>query len=293
MRFNCNKESGSFRCCSFSEFPWLTELNLINLNIQEIPDDIHHMQVLEKLDLSGNNFSGLPSSMMLLSKLKHVTLCNCRKLEALPKLYQLEALTVSDCINLRTLVSLPQAEQNHGSYSLLELRLDNCKSVESLSDELSHFTKLTYLDISRHDFITVPTSINDLPSLVTLCLNYCRKLKSLTELPLSVKYIYAHGCKSLEIFSFSIDHSVQHLDLSPCFHWDQGYNQISRFPVGGHCEEVPVCACFQKSEILGTYNQGTRSLGSLSTKRFNFKTLAYIVCMGMFIFCRRQTIATK
>lgn len=251
------------------------------------------MQVLEKLDLSGNNFSGLPSSMMLLSKLKHVTLCNCRKLEALPKLYQLEALTVSDCINLRTLVSLPQAEQNHGSYSLLELRLDNCKSVESLSDELSHFTKLTYLDISRHDFITVPTSINDLPSLVTLCLNYCRKLKSLTELPLSVKYIYAHGCKSLEIFSFSIDHSVQHLDLSPCFHWDQGYNQISRFPVGGHCEEVPVCACFQKSEILGTYNQGTRSLGSLSTKRFNFKTLAYIVCMGMFIFCRRQTIATK
>ncbi|KAL0877004.1 hypothetical protein Bca101_026709 [Brassica carinata] len=196
VRFNCNKESGSFKCCSFSDFPWLTELNLINLNIQAIPDDIHHMQVLEKLDLSGNDFSGLPASMMLLSKLKHVMLCNCRMLETLPELYQLEALTLSDCTNLRTLVNLPQAEQNHGRYSLLELRVDNCKCIESLSDELSHFTKLTYLDISRHDFLTVPTSINDLSSLVTLCLNYCNKLKSLTELPMSLN-IYMHMAASL------------------------------------------------------------------------------------------------
>uniref|UniRef100_A0A1J3HSB3 Putative disease resistance protein n=1 Tax=Noccaea caerulescens TaxID=107243 RepID=A0A1J3HSB3_NOCCA len=292
VRFNYNnKENGSFKCCGFLDFPWLTELNLINLNIEKIPDDIHHMRVLEKLDLSGNGFSSLPSSMMLLSKLKHVTLCNCRMLEALPELYQLERLALSDCTNLRKLTNLPQAEQDQGSYSLLELLLDNCNSVESLSDELSHFTKLTYLDISRHDFETVPTSIMDLSSLVTLCLNYCKQLKSLTELPLSVKYLYAHGCKSLEKFSFSIDHSVRHLDLSPCFHWNQAYSQITRFPVGRHCEEVSVCACFQKS------NQGTRrSLRSIPMRRFDFKTLklmALAVCTGVLISCRQRATATK
>ncbi|CAA7018246.1 unnamed protein product [Microthlaspi erraticum] len=292
VRFNySNKENGSFKCCSFLDFPWLTELNLINLNIGEIPEDIHQMRVLEKLDLSGNDFSSLPSSMKLLSKLKHVTLCNCRSLEALPELYQLETLALSDCTNLRRLVNLPQAEQDQASYSLVELLLDNCSSVESLSDELSHFTKLTYLDISRHGFETVPTSIMDLSSLVTLCLNYCKKLKSLTELPLSVKYLYAHGCKSLEKFSFSIDRSVHHLDLSPCFHWNQAYSQFTRFPVGRHCEEVPVCACFQKS------NQGTRrSLRSIPMRRFDFnalKLMALAVCTGVFISCRQRAIATK
>ncbi|CAH2071205.1 unnamed protein product, partial [Thlaspi arvense] len=296
VRFNCNIESGSFKCGSFSDFPWLTELNLINLSIEEIPDDIHHMRVLEKLDLSGNDFSGLPTSIVLLSKLKHLTLCNCRMLETLPQLYQLETLTLSDCTNLRTLVNLPQAEQDQGSYSLRELRLDNCSSVESLSDELSHFTKLTYLDISRHGFKTVPTSIKDLSSLVTLCLNYCKNLKSLTELPLSIKNLYAHGCKSLETFSFSVNHSVRHLDLSPCFHWNQAFSQITRFPAGTHCEEVPLCGCFQKSKTQGAYNQETRSVKSVPMECFNFKTLkvmAFAVCTGVFIYCRRRATATK
>lgn len=87
MRSNCNKKSGPFECISFSYFPWVAELNLINLYIEKIPDDIHNMQMLEKLDLSGNDFEDLPPSMIQLSKLKHVTMCNCRRLKALPELF--------------------------------------------------------------------------------------------------------------------------------------------------------------------------------------------------------------
>ena len=238
VQVNCSEQRDPFKCYSFSYFPWLMELNLINLNIEEIPDDIHHMQVLEKLNLSGNFFRGLPSSMTHLTKLKHVRLCNCRRLEALPQLYQLETLTLSDCTNLHTLVSISHAEQDHGRYNLLELRLDNCKHVETLSDQLRFLTKLTYLDISRHDFETVPTSIKDLSSLITLCLNYCKKLKSLSELPLSIKHLYSHGCMSLETFSLSIDHSVDDLDLSTCFQPNQFLSQFTRFPSGRRSEEV-------------------------------------------------------
>ncbi|KAL0699621.1 hypothetical protein Bca4012_055743 [Brassica carinata] len=287
VQFNCSEQMDPFKCYSFSDFPWLMELNIINLNIEEIPDDIHHMQVLEKLNLSGNFFRVLPSSMIHLTKLKHVRLCNCRKLEALPQLYQLETLTLSDCTNLHTLVSLSHAEQDHRRYSLLELRLDNCKNVESLSDQLSLFTKLTYLDISRHDFETVPTSIKDLSSLITLCLNYCKKLKSLSELPLSLKHLYSHGCNSLETFSLSVDHSVDDLDLSPYFQGKQSSSQFTRFPSGRRSEEV--CTCIQKPKILNTLDQERRSVRTIYTNRFSSETLklmAFTLCLSILLLCK-------
>ncbi|KAJ4899160.1 Disease resistance protein (NBS-LRR class) family [Raphanus sativus] len=140
VQYNYSEQRDHFKCYSFSYFPWLMELSLININIEEIPDDIHHMRNLEKLNLSGNYFRGLPPSMIHLTKLKHLRLCNCRRLEALPKIYQLETLTLSDCTNLHTLVSLPHAEKDQVGYSLLELRLDNCRNVESLSDQLGFFS---------------------------------------------------------------------------------------------------------------------------------------------------------
>ncbi|KAF3573815.1 hypothetical protein F2Q69_00060998 [Brassica cretica] len=139
------------------------ELNLINLNIKKIPDDIDQMHVLEKLDLSGNLFEKLPTTMSHLTKLKHLTLSNCRSLEGLPELSQVESLTLSDCTNLRTLVKKHQGT----TYSLLELWLDNCKKIESLPNELKHFTKLTCLDLSRHDFKTISSKlVGELTSLI-------------------------------------------------------------------------------------------------------------------------------
>ncbi|WZZ18777.1 hypothetical protein YC2023_111866 [Brassica napus] len=67
-----------------------------------------------------------------------------------------------------------------------------------LSDQLSHLTKLTNLDLSGHDFDKLPSSIRDLTALVTLCLNNCKKLRSVEKLPLSLQFLDAHGCDSLE-----------------------------------------------------------------------------------------------
>ncbi|VVB09334.1 unnamed protein product [Arabis nemorensis] len=157
-----------------------------------LPKEIGHLEFLEKLDLSGNDFNYLPADTSSLSRLKTLRLRNCRKLKELPELAQVQSITLFNC---RSLVKLSNASRDPGRYCLLELCLDNCKNVKSLSDQLSHFTKLTYLDITNHDFETLPSSIRGLTSLVTLCLNNCKKLILVEE---GLQFLYAHGCDSLE-----------------------------------------------------------------------------------------------
>ncbi|VVA91669.1 unnamed protein product [Arabis nemorensis] len=204
MRFSHKENGESFSFGSFPDFPDLKELKLVNLNIRKIPSGICHLEFLEKLDLSGNDFENLPEAINSLSRLKTLWLRNCFKLEELPKLTQVKTLILTNCWNLRSLVKLSDISQDQGKYCLLELCLENCNNVESLSDQLSHFNKLTYLDLSSHDFETLPSSIRDLTSLVTLCLNNCKKLKSVEKLPLSLQFLNAHGCDSLE--ADSVEH---------------------------------------------------------------------------------------
>lgn len=197
VRFSHKINGESFSFDSFPDFPDLKELTLVNLNIRKIPSGICHLKFLEKLDLSGNDFENLPEAMNSLSRLKTLWLRNCCRLQELPELPQVQTLTLSNCRNLRSLVKLSDAS-HLGRYCLLELCLENCNSVKPLSDQLKNLAKLTYLDLSSHDFEKLPSSIRDLTSLVTLCLNNCKKLESLEELPLSLQFLDADGCDSLD-----------------------------------------------------------------------------------------------
>ncbi|CAH2066983.1 unnamed protein product [Thlaspi arvense] len=237
-RFSYTEDGSPFRCISFSGFPCLAELSLINLNIKKIPDDIGLLHSLEKLDLSGNDFRSLPTSMKNLSNLKYLRLSHCINLEAFPELNELQTLKLSGCSNLKSLLELSHAVQDVGRYILLQLELENCKNVQPLSDELSHFTNLIYLDLSGHDFEAIPESITELLFLGTLCVNNCKKLKSVEELPRSLEHLYAHGCDSLENVAISSNHSIKHLDLSHCFNLQQDEYLITRFLNGGYSQEV-------------------------------------------------------
>lgn len=229
-RFSYTEDGAPFSCISFSGFPCLAELNLINLNIQKIPEDISLLQSLEKLDLSGNDFRNLPTSMKNLSKLKHARLSNCTKLEALPELTELHTLKLSGCSSLQSLPQLPP-----GASCLLELELDNCHNFQTFSHQLAHLTTLTYLDLSSNNFETIPESITNLPSLGTLCLNNCKKLNSVESLPPSLEHLYAHGCDSLENVAFPPNHSTKHIDLSHCFSEEL---QCRRISIINHREQV-------------------------------------------------------
>ncbi|XP_023635160.1 disease resistance-like protein DSC2 isoform X2 [Capsella rubella] len=231
-RFSYRENSRPVTFQSFPHIPGLEDLKLVNLNIQKLSDAIGHFEFLEKLDFSGNDFESLPEDMNRLSRLKTLCLRNCSKLKELPELTQVQSLTLSNCRSLRSLVKRYDASQDPGIYCLLELCLDNCKNVKSLSDQLSHFPKLTFLDLSSHDFKTLPSSIRDLTSLVTICLNNCKKLKSLEELPLSLQFLDTEGCDSLD--ADALEHFKGRLN-----------------------KEVPSrpdIACFQETEML-SYEQ--------------------------------------
>ena len=60
------------------------------------------------------------------------------------------------------------------------------------------FSSLKYLTLSRNSFVTLPASISQLSKLEALDLCLCSNLQSLPELPLTVRYINAQECSSLE-----------------------------------------------------------------------------------------------
>ncbi|KAJ0232056.1 ADP-ribosyl cyclase/cyclic ADP-ribose hydrolase [Hirschfeldia incana] len=250
IRFNYKSDGESFLCHSLYMFPCLKELNLINLNIQVIPDDVSALQLLEKLDWTGNDFESLPETMNQLPRLKHVSLCNCTRLKALPELVELESIKLSGCVSLQSLLETSLVEPGLCRYQWIELWVDGCKNIQSISDQLRHLTKLSNLDLSSHEFETLPSSIIELSSLGTLSINKCKKLKSVEGVPLSVKYLYAHGCESLETVSLPLEHSIKHLDLSHCFCLTQNKHLITQFlNEAQNVEESLRFACLPATEV--------------------------------------------
>ncbi|CAA7043065.1 unnamed protein product [Microthlaspi erraticum] len=282
-RTRYNENGASFSCISFSDFHSLTELKLINLNILNIPDDIGQMQSLEKLDLTGNDFKNLPIYMTNLSKLKYVRLSNCTKLEALPELTQLQTLKLSGCSNLRSLMNLSLAFHKRVRYCLLELGLDNCRNFKSLSYQVRQLTSLIHLDLSRHEFEAIPESIKELSSLGTLCLNNCKKLKSVKDLPKSLKHLYAHGCDSLKHVSLPSNHSIEQLDLSHCFSVKQDQHLITRIFNDGFSQVVTErFACLPGTKVPSCIDNqalGASTKISLLPVRDTPKLLGFAACI--------------
>ncbi|KAF5806335.1 putative P-loop containing nucleoside triphosphate hydrolase, leucine-rich repeat domain superfamily [Helianthus annuus] len=73
-------------CFLNSTLSSLKELDLSNCNLSVVPDGVGLLCQLITLDLSGNEFVSLPTSVSLLSKLRMLCLNNCKRLQSLPKL---------------------------------------------------------------------------------------------------------------------------------------------------------------------------------------------------------------
>ena len=106
--------SGS--CC-------MTKLDLSNCNLKEISNDIGCLFSLEKINLSGNNFFSLPSSIGRLSNLTQMRLYNCMNLQSFPKLpLNIRSIGARGCISLEMLPDLLQLNDSIKP----SLFLENC-----------------------------------------------------------------------------------------------------------------------------------------------------------------------
>ncbi|KAK9016810.1 hypothetical protein V6N11_079303 [Hibiscus sabdariffa] len=102
----------------------LRELNLRDCNLFHITSEISCLSYLEDLDLSGNSFDTIPSSLARLSKLQSLRLKDCRELKSLQELpTNIESVNVDGCASLE-LVANPSKVCN--SVDWADLRCIHC-----------------------------------------------------------------------------------------------------------------------------------------------------------------------
>ena len=86
--------------------------------------------------------------------------------------------------------------------SIVSLDLSDCNLLDgALPDDLTCLSSLQFLNLKKNNFTRLPDGMSQLSKLVDLNLNDCSKLQSLPNLPLSIVYVTARRCTSLENYS--------------------------------------------------------------------------------------------
>ena len=99
------------------------------------------------------------------------------------------------------LANLLLPESFSGLSSLKSLDLSDCNLLDGALPDLSSLSSLRSLNLSKNNFTRLPDAISQLSMLKLLCLDNCSKLQLLLCPSLSLKYVLAQGCTSLENYS--------------------------------------------------------------------------------------------
>ncbi|XP_040934205.1 disease resistance-like protein DSC1 isoform X2 [Gossypium hirsutum] len=159
-------------CYNLTKFPELPNdvsfLDLAETGIEEVPDSIEHI-------------AGLETLLLAKSKINNVS-CNISKLECL------RYLDFSHCLvaEFPEILRRPELERAEGATYAFSLSLD-----------------FPLPDSRKVPIVHVPPKILKFKSLEYLKMDHCESLKLLSELPPYLRYLDAHGCKSLEKVSFT------------------------------------------------------------------------------------------
>ncbi|CBI35141.3 unnamed protein product, partial [Vitis vinifera] len=191
-----------------------TCLEKLTIPVGELPSTLKHLEIwgcrnlksmsekmwpsntdLEYLELQGcPNLRTLPKC---LNSLKVLYIVDCEGLECFPArgltTPNLTRLEIGRCENLK---SLPQQMRN--LKSLQQLKIYQCPRVESFPEEECLLpTSLTNLDISRMRSLA-SLALQNLISLQSLHISYCRKLCSLGLLPATLGRLEIRNCPILK-----------------------------------------------------------------------------------------------
>lgn len=157
----------------------LKNLSINSNQIEDLPDSIPTLKMLENLTLSGcANLTKLPKSFKKLTHLKTLNIISCVKLTELPKgLSQLTVLNLAGCEKLTT-SSLSRIDL---SQNLTELNLSGCTGIITLPKGIGKLTKLVELNLFDTGLTMLPEEIGELTQLKSLRLAGSSNLQTLPE----------------------------------------------------------------------------------------------------------------
>ncbi|XP_059280540.1 disease resistance protein RPV1-like [Lycium ferocissimum] len=214
-------------CLKLEDFPkivgnmdCLSELHLADTAIWKLPPSIGCLPAISLLDMSFCiELVSIPANLCNLMNLKTLILEGCSKLVTLPEnfcnLKQLEVLnaagtaisqlpdsfwrlkyltflSIKEGRNLKflSLVRISFFPTPSGLNKLKRLDLSDCSFLDDEIDGINYLRSLVELNLSRNQFVYLPTSITQLSRLQFLNITYCEKLKKLPRLPRSIKDLY-------------------------------------------------------------------------------------------------------
>ncbi|XP_030926110.1 disease resistance-like protein CSA1 [Quercus lobata] len=190
------------------------------LKFDNLPENIGNMEGLELLNLCWTAIKEVPSSIVLLKKLKQLHIHGWKlsefysqpaspesmeplwiSLSYLPTNPTMEKILLPSFIysSLQTSpvpvgLSLPSLS---GLQSLTNLNLSHC-DLWSIPNDIGCLSSLEYLDLSGNNFFSLPESMFQLSNLRKLYLEGCASLQSLENVPSTIDSVIADDCTSLE-----------------------------------------------------------------------------------------------
>ncbi|KAI5356044.1 hypothetical protein L3X38_008939 [Prunus dulcis] len=202
-------------------------------SFENLAEGLGDMVSLRTLEADDTAVTKIPSSIVKLKNLRSLALCGLERLTGfLPHSY------------LRSTGFLPPLLD--GLNSLRKLALANCSLTDDeLPKDLGSLSSLEHLDCGQNSFCRLP-SLSGLSKLECLCLNDCRKLRAIPELPTNLKVLRGFGCTALETMpDFSEMSSIRELYLSDSYKLteipglDKSLNSVTRIHMEGCTNLTP------------------------------------------------------
>ncbi|CAJ2676030.1 unnamed protein product [Trifolium pratense] len=168
------------------------------LNLEKFPEIEENMKSLTVLTLDRTAIKELPSSLHHLVSLEELSLYNCQNLESIPpsigSLSKLNKLSIMDCESLETFPS------SIFKLKLTKLDLHGCSMLKTFPEILEPAETFVHINLTKTTIKELPSSLEYLVGLQTLCLKLCSDLVSLPNSVVNLNYLSeldCSGCCSL------------------------------------------------------------------------------------------------